>query len=218
MKLNPGFHYKADYLQIKRKKMSKEFWNNRYSETEYSYGTEPNKFFKEQISVLKAGKILLPADGEGRNAVFAAKLGWEVVAFDISEEGKKKALKLAELNNVQIDYRIASFDEFEYEENYFDAVGLIFTHIPIEVRVSFIPKLLSFLKPGGEVILEVFSKEQIELNSGGPKDINMLYSTEELQSEFQSLTNININKLKIVLAEGQYHSGSASVLRLTGRK
>jgi hypothetical protein len=86
--------------------MNKEFWNQRYSEKEYSYGIEPNQFFKEQITPFKVGTILLPAEGEGRNAVYAAKLGWEVVAFDISEEGKKKALQLATLNNVSIDYHI----------------------------------------------------------------------------------------------------------------
>lgn len=198
--------------------MSKEFWNERYSDIEYSYGTEPNSFFKEQIDSLKIGKILLPADGEGRNAIYAAKLGWEVVAFDISEEGRKKALNLALSSNVVIDYFTTSIEEFEFEQNYFDAIGFIFTHFPTETRESYFNKLLSFLKPGGTLIIEVFSKEQIELNSGGPKDVNLLYSEDEIKQIFHSLNNLMIKKEQVFLTEGQYHVGEASVIRVIGRK
>ena len=73
----------------------KEFWEIRYAEKQYAYGENPNVYFKEQLDKLKPGKILLPAEGEGRNAVYAAKQGWEVMAFDLSSEGKNKAEKLA---------------------------------------------------------------------------------------------------------------------------
>src|SRR6186713_3732560 len=92
-----------------------ERWNDRYSNEAFAYGEEPNNFFKEQIEKLNAGTILFPAEGEGRNAVYAAKLGWEAAAFDISAEGKNKALKLAEANNVTIDYKIGELETLNYQ-------------------------------------------------------------------------------------------------------
>lgn len=81
----------------------KNKWDKRYSSEEFAYGEEPNKYLKQQLDKLKVGTILFPAEGEGRNAVYAALLGWNVFAFDISKEGKKKALQLAKSNNVMIN-------------------------------------------------------------------------------------------------------------------
>ena len=94
----------------------KEFWNERYSEDEYVYGENPNEYFKESLSKLKVGKILLPCDGEGRNAVYAATQKWEVTAFDQSEEAKEKALLLGNKKNVKFDFRIADAGDYEYGE------------------------------------------------------------------------------------------------------
>ena len=82
----------------------KEFWDARYKDSAFAFGEEPNEYFKEQISNLKPGKLLMPAEGEGRNAVFAAKLGWDVHAFDQSLNGQKKAMDLALKNKVNINY------------------------------------------------------------------------------------------------------------------
>ena len=91
-------------------------WNDRYSNDEFAYGEEPNNYLKEQIEKLEIGTILFPAEGEGRNAIFAAKSGWKVSAFDISEEGKNKALKLAKANNVSIDYQVGELETLDFEE------------------------------------------------------------------------------------------------------
>ncbi|MEZ0130354.1 class I SAM-dependent methyltransferase, partial [Flavobacterium sp. LBUM151] len=111
-----------------------ERWNDRYSNEEFAYGEEPNNYFKEQIEKLKPGTILFPAEGEGRNAVYAAKLGWTVSAFDISEEGKNKALKLAETNNVSIDYKVGELETLNYHTEQFDAIALIYAHFPAEIK------------------------------------------------------------------------------------
>ena len=74
----------------------KQFWDERYGDDEYAYGTKPNTWFAEQLARMAQGRLLLPAEGEGRNAVYAAKLGWEVTAFDISAAGRDKAMRLAE--------------------------------------------------------------------------------------------------------------------------
>ncbi len=189
-------------------------WNERYSSEEYIYGIEPNIFFSEKLIQLKPGKILLPAEGEGRNAVFAAKQGWQVTAFDNSIEGQKKALQLAEKEDVSISYLIDSYDSANLPFEYFDCIALIYTHMPPEKRTVYHQKLASFLKPGGFLILEGFSKNQLQYNSGGPKDYGMLFSVEELKSDFSDFNIIQIEETEIELKEGTFHDGKASVIRL----
>src|SRR6184192_625994 len=94
-------------------------WNERYHNDEFAFGKEPNEFLKEQLKALNVGTILFPAEGEGRNAVFAAKLGWKVFAFDISVEGKKKAERLAEANHVTIDYKVGGLEQIDFAREQF---------------------------------------------------------------------------------------------------
>jgi SAM-dependent methyltransferase len=195
-----------------------EFWNERYATEEYAYGTEPNLFLKEKLEQLTPGKILFPAEGEGRNAVFAAEMGWTVTAFDASTEGKRKAELLASKNNVQIDYRIDNYENVSFQPEYFDCVVLIFAHTHPLKRNEYHRKLMSFLKPGGTLILEGFSKKQIANNSGGPRDIDMLFSKEELQSDFGSFSKLTITEKDYPLNEGPFHQGIASVIRAFGEK
>ncbi len=198
--------------------MMKTMWDERYTSDSFIYGREPNAFFKEQINRLTPGKILLPAEGEGRNAVYAASQGWEVVAFDSSVEARKKALKLASEHGVTIDYRLASYENFKHNASDFDVIALIYAHVPGKIRQSLYRKMLGFLKPGGRVILEGFSKRQLDYNSGGPKDIDLLFSEKTLREDFLSLTEINIGETEIILNEGEFHKGNAWVIRLTGIK
>ena len=198
--------------------MSKEFWNERYSEKEYAYGIEANQFIRQELSKLQPGKILSPAEGEGRNALYAAKLGFDVYAFDPSIEGRRKALQLAAENKVNINYQLAGYGNCQYPENSFDVLVLVFAHMPAEMRNPIHQKLITFLKPGGTLILESFSKEQINYSSGGPKDISMLFSEEELKYDFKDLTSLSVVTQTIHLSEGQFHNGKASLVRLTGIK
>jgi len=191
-------------------------WNERYAQPEYVYGVKPNEFFKQELSKLQPGKILFPAEGEGRNAVYAALQGWDVTAFDSSTEAKKKAEKLAADNDVQINYLIASMEGFEYEENSFDALVLIFAHN--QNRESNHQKLLRYLKPGGTLILEGFSKKQLANNSGGPRNLEMLFSEEELNSDFKVLNTLSVVEFEIELEEGRLHIGKSDVMRVVGMK
>ena len=126
--------------------MSKDFWNSRYSEQEFAYGTEPNEFLKEQLENLKSGTALFLGEGEGRNAVYAAKLGWQVDAVDFSSSAKVKALKLAEENNVKINYEVCDLNEYEFKENYYDLVVMIFLHLPLELREKVFKNSINSLK------------------------------------------------------------------------
>jgi len=195
-----------------------EKWNERFSEEGYAYGKEPNLFFKEEIDKLKPGKILLAAEGEGRNAVYAARLGWQADAFDFSEAGKEKALKLAKENNTEINYTVQDLKSFSPKENYYDAAAIIFMHLPEELRSEVNRKVISSLKTGGRLILEVFEKDQIEKSSGGPRDPGLLYSLEDIVNEFAELDFQQLSKEVLELNEGKYHKGEAVVIRFTGTK
>ena len=194
----------------------KDMWNKRYAQTDFVYGTEPNEFFKQQLLKLTPGKILLPAEGEGRNAVWAAKTGWKVYAFDSSIEAKKKAEKWAKENKVQINYQLSTYEEAKYPNDFFDAIAFIYAHST--TRSSNHKKTLQFLKPNGTIILEGFSKKQINNTSGGPKKIDVLFSKEELHSDFAACQDIKTWEEDIELYEGIHHSGKASVIRLIGQK
>jgi SAM-dependent methyltransferase len=198
-------------------------WNDRYNQKEYAYGERPNNYLKEQLEKLKAGTILFPAEGEGRNAVFAAKLGWSVSAFDISIEGRKKAIQLAELNDVTIDYKVGELGELNYGKDQFDAIALIYAHFPADIKSAYHQQLDQYLKKGGLIIFEAFSKKHLEYISrndkvGGPADIRMLFSIDELISDFPNYEIIELAEKEIELSEGLYHNGKGSVIRFVGRK
>ena len=201
----------------------KEFWDDRYSKNEFAYGEQPNNYLKEQLEKLQVGRILFPAEGEGRNAVFAATLGWKVSSFDISVEGRKKALHLAESKKVTIDYQVGELETLDYDNNQFDAIALIYAHFPHNIKSQYHKTLDKFLRKDGTVIFEAFSKKHIDYNSinekvGGPKDINMLFSIDELKSDFNNYEIIELEEKEIELNEGLFHNGQGSVIRFLGRK
>jgi hypothetical protein len=196
----------------------KDFWNERYAVKDYVYGTSPNKYFEEKIKNLPIGKILLPAEGEGRNAVFASELGWEVKAFDQSEAAGKKATDLADKKDLNLNYIISDFEDFDDHLHHYDCVALIYAHFEESKRKRYHQKILKYLKPGGALILEGFSKNQINFRSGGPKNVDMLFSKEDLMSDFRTLRIFDIEEREILLNEGPFHSGTASVIRMTAVK
>lgn len=200
-----------------------ERWNERYSTDAFAYGEEPNAYLKEQLEKLSTGSILFPAEGEGRNAVFAAKLGWKVAAYDISSEGKKKAMRLAGANKVSIDYQVGALLEGMYRQEQFDAIALIYAHIPADIRPGTHKILISLLRPGGILIFEAFSKNHLAYIAknekvGGPRDLSLLFSIDELKSDFPNFDVIELEEKEIDLKEGDFHNGTGSVIRFVGRK
>lgn len=201
----------------------KEFWNERYSSKEFAYGERPNEHLRAKLKGVQPGKILFPAEGEGRNAVYAAAQGWKVSAFDISEEGKKKCDQLAQKHNVRVDYQTGEFSCHHYEKESFDAIGLVFAHFPAEKRAEYHQTLDSWLKKGGIIILEGFSKKHRQYNeadekAGGPKDERMLFSLDEIKSDFPNYHILELSETETILHEGMYHNGKAAVIRFVGKK
>jgi len=195
------------------------FWDERYSSKEYVYGKKPNHFFKEQINKISVpGKILLTGEGEGRNAIYAAKLGWKIDAFDQSSVAKLKALKLARENNVEINYSNVDLAKFTPQKNYYDCAAIIFVHLAQDFRFDFHTKVINSIKPNGKIFLELFSKNQFGKSSGGPQDLTMLSSLEEIKNDFKQLKIVLLKEENIFLDEGKKHNSDASVIRYVGKK
>jgi ubiquinone/menaquinone biosynthesis C-methylase UbiE len=201
----------------------KEKWDTRYSNTEFAYGEQPNKYLKEKLNNVPPGTILFPAEGEGRNAVYAASIGWKVFAFDQSIEGKKKATQLMQKNNVEITYATGEFQSLAYQENQFDAMALIYAHFPADKKSNYHKILTTYLKPGGILIFEAFSKRHLDYvikneKVGGPRDLETLFSIEEIKSDFHNFEFIELAEQEVDLQEGIFHNGIASVIRFVGEK
>lgn len=200
-----------------------DFWDERYSVNEYVYGEHPNAYLKDKLETMPVGNILFVGEGEGRNGVYAAKMGWNATAFDISIEGKRKAEKLAVKHNVHIDYHVGELHELNFKKEYFDVIALIFTHFPAKSRSVIHKELTNYLRLGGTVIMEAFSKKQIKHqikgdSIGGPKNIDMLYTIEDIQSDFESFEVLELKETEVFLAEGDHHKGLSSVIRFVGKK
>ena len=192
-------------------------WDERFASKEYVYGIDANKHFKACLDKLNPGTILIPGEGEGRNALYAAKSGWDVFAFDGSEQGRIKALELASENNIEYKYEISYYQDFTSDLK-FDAIALIFTHLDPSHRLDFHHKILSMLNDGGHIILQGFRKDQLGLDSGGPKNLGMLYSKEELENDFKSLSEMSLYHQDDKLSEGLFHQGDAHLINLFGKK
>lgn len=210
------YSHKIEVLPLN--KFGNEFWNDRYSSNDFVYGTEPNVFFKDKLDKINPGKLLLLGEGEGRNAVYAARNGWNVGAVDFSDIAKDKALKFADDYSVEINYEVSDLATYNPRINYYDAVGIIFLHLNPLIRGSVHSKVIASLKLGGTLILEVYDKEQLGKSSGGPQDIDMLYSKEEMLSDFKKMKILELEKKLITLNESKHHKGEAAVVRLIGIK
>ncbi|PLW93843.1 MAG: SAM-dependent methyltransferase [Marinilabiliales bacterium] len=194
-------------------------WDERYGKDEYYYGDKPNEFLKQFIdSQGFKGRMLLPAEGEGRNAVYASISGWQVDAFDTSEKAKEKAIQLAKRFNTRINYNIDSIEYFQVRPEYYNAAVLIYTHMPRNIRSEFSLKLWESMHIGGKLIMEVFSLKQLDRNTFGPKDPDFLYTKDSLLKEFSCFRTELISEETINLDEGVGHKGEADVIRFIGRK
>ena len=192
-------------------------WNQRYASGEFVYGTEPNAFLREHASLL-AGPVLSLAEGEGRNAVFLASLGLDVLGVDGSEVGLAKARQLAASRGLVIRTEVADLATYEPPENSFGSVISISAHLPTQIRKRLHRLVERALRPGGIMLLEAYSKAQITRDTGGPKDVDMLMAREDLEREFPHCELILSQEIEREVVEGQFHTGMASVVQFIARK
>lgn len=195
----------------------KSHWDQRYAGDIYAYGKEPNYFFRLFINSLPPGKILLPGEGEGRNAVYAAGKGWHVFALDQSTEGQRKAMNLAREKGVEIRYDIGDLANIDYPESSFDVVSLIFVHLPPEIRQDVHAKLISMLRPGGIFHMVAFKPEQLQHQTGGPRDLRLLYDEALLRQDLSALIDLRFFHIDSFFEEGPHHLGRFQAIEVQGK-
>jgi len=192
-------------------------WNERYGSDEFAYGTEPNSFLAENAALL-TGPVLSLAEGEGRNAVFLASLGLDVLGVDGSEVGLAKAHRLAESRGVSIRTEVADLAMYEPPASFYGSVVSISAHLPGDVRRRLYPLVERCLKPGGIILLEAYSRSQLSRSTGGPKDPDLLMTVENIKHEFPDCEVLLCQEIEREVVEGEFHTGLASVVQFIGKK
>ncbi len=195
-------------------------WEGRYSAPEYIFGEEPNDFLASCESLLPpSGTALAVADGEARNGVWLAEHGLDVLSLDFSPAAQRKAEALAGKRGVRIRFELADVHEWAYPENGFDVVCEIFTQFSTpDERVRKWAGMKKALKPGGLLILQGYTPKQLEYRTGGPGEVEKLYTRGLLNDAFGAFTNITIIEEERELHEGTSHGGMSAVIGLTARK
>ncbi len=196
---------------------SESYWNERYAKSDYLYGTDPNSFLKEHYDLLE-GPVLSLSEGEGRNAVFLASCGLEVVGVDISAVALEKAKRLAQSRDAKIETILADLATFEPQENHYNSVISISAHLPSTIRQRLYPLLEKALRPNGILMLESYSENQLLRDTGGPRDADMLMTVDKLRREFPNLEPVLLRQIERKVSEGEGHTGMASVVQFIARK
>ena len=196
------------------------FWDERYAADEYLFGTSPNAFLAREVHRLTPGsKVLAVADGEGRNSVFLAQHGHRVVATDVSERALDKARALAERRGVEVEYRQANLAELEWPVEAYDAVvGIFIQFAGPGLREDIFDGILRSLKRGGLLLLEGYREEQLAYRTGGPPNIENLYTEDRLRSAFSTWEIELLDAYDAEIEEGTGHSGKSALIDLVARK
>jgi SAM-dependent methyltransferase len=194
-----------------------DFWNPKFETEEYIFGTEANSFIKAAVPPARDGQTAYaPADGEGRNGVYLAEIGYQVTSTDIADKAVEKAKKLAQSRGVSINAMVG--DIMGDPTGQFDVVIVSFMHFYRDDHLRFVDHIHKALAPGGLLALEGYSLDQIPLASGGPKSPDMLYTREQLKQDFAALDILLIQDAKRCLNEGPRHQGEAATIQLIARK
>jgi SAM-dependent methyltransferase len=192
----------------------KFMWNQRYNQPDYVYGTQPNDFLHSVSTSIPRGKLLSLGEGEGRNAVYLAALGFDVTAVDSSDVGLEKARRLAAEKNVKLTTITADLGEYQIQPDSWDVIVSIFCHVPSAIRVPLHQAVVRGLKPGGVFVLEAFTPRQIEMKTGGPNSPDMLMTQASLHQELAGLKFIQAVELDRNVVEGKFHTGQAAVVQI----
>ncbi len=199
----------------------KAFWDERYGEEGYIYGTTPNDFLAAHAEKIPMGRVLCLAEGEGRNAVYLAGLGYEVVAVDQSVVGLQKAEALAAERGLSLEVIEADLAEFEIATGSWAGVVSVWAHVPPAVRARVHQQVVEGLQVGGVLILEAYTPRQPEMEGvGGPPPTarEMFMTAEGLREELAGLNFEVLQEIEREVNEGRYHYGLSSVVQLVGRK
>jgi hypothetical protein len=194
------------------------FWDETYEQHTQAYGLLPNLFFRACLNQCQPGTLLLPGEGPGRNALYAAARGWTVTAFDTSEVARAQALKRSQELQLPLRYVPADFLEFPVEPNHYDVLALVFIHVPRHCRQRIHRHLGTGLKKGGKLILQAYHEEQLTYKTGGPRHLDLLYRLGDLLDDFETFAWDIARHVEQELEEGTLHQGRSSLIELFGEK
>jgi len=194
------------------------WWDERYSEKGFAYGTEPNDFLVTVADQIPGKRVLSVAEGEGRNAVFLARRGFDVTAVDSSRVGLEKARQLAAEQGLQLETIVADLSTYDPGIDQWDAVVSIFCHLPAPVRKQLHKKIIAALKTGGILALEAYHPRQLEFATGGPQSAELMPTLDDLHSELEGLRFIIGHEIEREVIEGKYHFGQAAVIQVLAVK
>ncbi len=192
-------------------------WDQRFSGEEFVYGSAPSHWVAAHAHrIPRGGRVLCLGEGEGRNGVWLARQGFQVEAVDGSPVGLEKARQLAARHGVRLGTTVADLTAYAPEAGAFDAVVLVFLHMPPELRRAVHARAAAALRPGGLVLLEAFTPRQLALSSGGPKQEDMLFAADTVRGDFPGIAWESLDEGEVVLDEGPLHQGRAAILRGLG--
>jgi SAM-dependent methyltransferase len=191
-------------------------WDERYARESWIFGTEPNDFLREQAHRIPGGRVLCLGEGEGRNSVYLAELGYEVVGVDRSQVGLDKAQALAQERGVFVETVFSSIEDFDLREGEWDGIVSVFFHLPPELRRKVHSAVVEGLAPGGILILEAYTPRQSSLGTGGPSDPSRLVTLDLLLEELEGLEPLVARETEREIQEGQMHRGWGSVVQFVG--
>lgn len=198
----------------------RETWDARFSSDDYIFGTEPNAWLARHAHLLQPGmRVLAVADGEGRNSVWMAKQGLKVDAFDISPVGVDKARKLAQQQAVDVNFSVCGVEDYPWKTLEYDAVVAIFIQFADPgTRATLFKRMKSALKPDGLILLQGYTPKQLEYKTGGPPNVDHLYTEALLREAFGDLDIAELRAYEDVLTEGTQHHGQSALIGMVARK
>ena len=199
---------------------SDNLWDRRYDQDAYVFGTAPNAFLARQRERLRAGQSALAvADGEGRNGVWLAEQGLKVHSVDSSFIAQAKAQKLALTRRVVLETELADLALWDWPEGQYDlVVGIFIQFAEPSLRSRIFASMIEALKPGGLILLQGYRPEQIAYGTGGPKQVENLYSEAMLRTAFAALEILDLSVHDSVIQEGDGHDGMSALIDLVARK
>lgn len=195
-------------------------WEARFSAPGYAFGKEPAAFLKAQAHRLPtSGKALSIADGEGRNGVWLAERGLDVLAIDLSPTGLQKSRALAAERGVTLASELADVTTWLWPAAAYDVIAAIFIQFvtPAE-RSELFDNIKRALKPGGLLLLHGYRPEQLAFRTGGPQEADRMYTRALLEAAFGDMTQIEISEHDSVVSEGSSHVGMSALIDLVARK
>lgn len=194
-------------------------WNSRFSAEGYLFGESPNAYLADMTPILKVGKTLSLADGEGRNSVWLAKQGFDTDAFDFSPVAIQKARQLADKHSVKVNYQCSDWESFDWApERYDNVVGVFFQFVDPAARSALFAKMDQALKPGGILLIQGYGKDQLQHKTGGPGELDHLYDDELLLSAFSNYSVLDIKTYTAEVDEGAGHKGMSALVGFVAQK